>query len=165
VRITYGSRAEGLTCGQAWPQTAGSLTLPGDHIKQPERIAAWMATTGCSESLRTLRVGGRQVASADDFDVRADLGAWEGFHKDILAGARSRLVDQLVKRLPVRSQILSHLLTTDPPLGYRNISASMSMPIGSIRAYTRLGIRAVAATRYRGRGEPRRRTVFLRRDG
>jgi RNA polymerase sigma factor (sigma-70 family) len=121
-----------------------------DHIKQPERVGAWLATTTCRECLRMLRLTGRQVASGDDFDVRADLATWERFDEDIVAGERSRLVDELVKGLPVRSQTLLRLLTTDPPLSYRDISASMSMPIGSIgptraRALEQLRRLAIAA--------------------
>jgi len=38
----------------------------------------------------------------------------------------------LVEQLPTRSQLLLRLLSADSPLSYKEISESLSMPIGSI---------------------------------
>jgi DNA-directed RNA polymerase specialized sigma24 family protein len=45
---------------------------------------------------------------------------------------RDRMLNQLVDRLPTRSQVLLRLLSADPPLSYKEISDTLSMPIGSI---------------------------------
>src|ERR1700736_5759838 len=38
-----------------------------DRIEQPERVGAWLATTARRESLRVLRMAGRQIPNGDDF--------------------------------------------------------------------------------------------------
>jgi DNA-directed RNA polymerase specialized sigma24 family protein len=43
-----------------------------DRIEQPDRVGAWLALTARRESLRVLRLAGRQVPADDDFGAPAD---------------------------------------------------------------------------------------------
>jgi RNA polymerase sigma factor (sigma-70 family) len=102
-----------------------------DRLQQPERVGAWLATTARHESLRVLRLAGRQVPSGDDFDaLPATTSAPPD--RDLLARERDGIVIALVDQLPLRSRLLLRLLSADSPLSYRDISEALAMPIGSI---------------------------------
>jgi RNA polymerase sigma factor (sigma-70 family) len=103
-----------------------------DRIEQPERVGAWLATTARRECLRVLRLSGRQLPSCEDFDVVPDPVTSRPPERDLMAEERRRLVNQLVEKLPPRSQLLLRLLSADSPLSYKEISEALSMPIGSI---------------------------------
>jgi RNA polymerase sigma factor (sigma-70 family) len=120
-----------------------------DRIEHPERVGAWLATTARRECFRIVRIAGRQVPNGDDFDMQPDVATSVPPDGNLLAVERKRIVDELVSRLPVRSQVLLRLLSADSPLSYRDISESMSMPIGSIgptRARALEQLRRLAAT-------------------
>lgn len=103
-----------------------------DRIQQPERVGAWLATTARRESLRVLRLSGRQVPSGEDMDIIPDLRAPEAPEHEVAVEQRAEMVAQLVTKLPIRSQLLLRLLSADSPLSYKEISESLGMPIGSI---------------------------------
>jgi RNA polymerase sigma factor (sigma-70 family) len=102
-----------------------------DRIEQPAAVGAWLATTARRESLRVLRLSGREVPSGGDFD-RVDLTSSAAVDRDLIAGEQDALVRGLVDQLPVRSRFLLHLLSAEAPLSYKRISDALSMPIGSI---------------------------------
>jgi RNA polymerase sigma factor (sigma-70 family) len=103
-----------------------------NRIEQPERVGAWLATTTRREALRVLRMAGRQIPNGDDFEVLPDIATSVSPDRGLLAAERDRLVAELIEQLPERSQLLLRLLSADSPLSYRDISDTMSMPIGSI---------------------------------
>ncbi len=104
------------------------------RIREPERLAGWLATTARNECLRGLRKSGRTVATDDDtmFD-RVD-GCDRGADLDValLAGERDTVVWQTFATISARCQTLLRLLTADPPIAYTDISTMLDMPIGSI---------------------------------
>jgi RNA polymerase sigma factor (sigma-70 family) len=106
-----------------------------DRIEQPERIGAWLVTTARRESLRVIRMAGRQVPHGGDFDLPPDPAPSQSPDDCFVADERERRerrVAALLEQLPTRSQLLLRLLSADSPLSYRDISAALSMPIGSI---------------------------------
>jgi RNA polymerase sigma factor (sigma-70 family) len=102
------------------------------RIEHPELVGAWLATTARRESLHVLRVTGRQVPNGYDFDVVPDSTAGVTPERGLVRSESSRVVNDLVSKLPERSQLLLRMLSADPPLSYRDISEALSMPIGSI---------------------------------
>jgi len=102
------------------------------RIEQPERVGAWLATTARRESLRVLRLSGRQVPSGDDLELLPDLTAASSPEDRLVAEQRERVLTELVSNLPTRSQTLLRLLGADTPLSYREISEALDMPVGSI---------------------------------
>jgi RNA polymerase sigma factor (sigma-70 family) len=102
------------------------------RIEQPERVGAWLATTARRESLRVLRLSGRQVPSSDDVDFLADPQSYDSPEHNVAVRDRADVIADLVRQLPVRSQLLLRLLNADSPLRYKEISESLDMPIGSI---------------------------------
>lgn len=103
-----------------------------DKIQQPDRVGAWLATTARHESLRVLRMGGRQVPNGADFETIPDSRSERGPESGLISSEQSRVINDLVELLPVRSQTLLRLLSADSPLSYKDISEALSMPIGSI---------------------------------
>lgn len=101
-------------------------------IEQPERVGAWLATTARRESLRVLRLAGRQVPTGEDMDVVLDPGSFRTPEHHVAAEEQRRLISQLVTRLPIRSQLLLRILSADSPLSYRDTSEVLEMPVGSI---------------------------------
>jgi RNA polymerase sigma factor (sigma-70 family) len=102
------------------------------RIEQPERVGAWLATTARRESLRVLRLAGRQVPNGDDFELVIDHREDPSRDEPLIQDHRAGIVAGLVEQLPVRSQTLLRLLSADTPLSYKEISEALDMPIGSI---------------------------------
>ncbi len=102
------------------------------RIHQPERVGAWLATTARRESLRVIRLSGRQIPSGEDLDLLPDPVPVTSHDHRLISRERSMVISELVCQLPVRSQLLLRLLSTDVPLSYRDISEALDMPIGSI---------------------------------
>jgi RNA polymerase sigma factor (sigma-70 family) len=111
-----------------WMRLVENLT----RVEQPERVGAWLATTARRESLRVLRLSGRQVPSSDDMEVVADPQSFDSLEHNVVVRDRQDVIAELVRKLPVRSQVLLRLLSADSPLRYKEISESLDMPIGSI---------------------------------
>jgi RNA polymerase sigma factor (sigma-70 family) len=130
--IARGHRLNSADAADVFQTTWLRLLEHLDRIEQPERVGAWIGTTARRECLRVLRISGRQVPSGEDFDVLPDPAPAQSPDRDIIAVERSRIVNSLVEQLPMRSQLLLRLLSADTPLSYRDISETLSMPIGSI---------------------------------
>ena len=130
--IARGHRLNSADAADVFQTTWLRLLENLDRIEQPERVGAWLATTARRECLRLLRMAGRQVVTGEDFDVVADPATSRSPERDLVALERKRVVNQLVEQLPMRSQLLLRLLSADSPLSYREISETLSMPIGSI---------------------------------
>ena len=100
-----------------------------DRIHEPAALAGWIQTTARRESLRVLHDTSRAVPVAEIVtneavpDVNADLQEQR---------ERREAVLETVRRLPPRHHALLELLLREPALSYKEISARLEMPIGSI---------------------------------
>lgn len=103
-----------------------------DRIQQPDRVGAWLATTARRESLRVLRLSGRQIPNGDDMEVLPDSRQPVSSEHSLVVTQRAALVAGLVGQLAPRSAQLLRMLSADPPLSYKEISQSLDMPVGSI---------------------------------
>jgi RNA polymerase sigma factor (sigma-70 family) len=103
-----------------------------DRIKEPERVGAWLATTARRESLRALRLAGREQVTADQavFDVtdREQPAVDSG----LLVAERDVALWQGFAQLGNRCQALLRLVAADPPVPYRKVSELLGMPLGAI---------------------------------
>jgi RNA polymerase sigma factor (sigma-70 family) len=101
-----------------------------DHLRDPDHLGAWLATTARRESLRAIRLGSRRALGGEDLsavpapDAPVDIGLLES-ERD------SALWDAFVQ-LDERCQLLLRMLIADPPATYEEIMAALDMPIGSI---------------------------------
>lgn len=101
-----------------------------DKIRDPERLAGWLATTARNEALRQLRRGGRELPTVD-IELMTDPVFAEPA-AELLASERDAAVVSAFNELGDSCQQLLRLLTADPPLEYADIAQIIDRPIGSI---------------------------------
>ncbi len=102
-----------------------------DHIRDPERVGAWLVTTATNESLRILRKAGRQAPGDDDWE-EALVDDGPTVDTGVLTTERDRALWQAMGMLSGPCQRLLRLLIADPAPSYREVAAVLDMPIGSI---------------------------------
>ena len=118
-----------------------------DRLHDPDRVAAWLATTARHESLRTLRLASRNVLAPTE--LLPDEGDDAQPDASLLMSERDRAMWSAFSTLPERCQALLRMLVADPPPSYEEIGAALAMPVGSIgptraRCLTQLRDRAIA---------------------
>jgi len=100
------------------------------RLREPDRLAGWLATTTRHECLRVLRKSGRELVGVDaDLDLESGEPTPEAV---VLTTERDRLLWQSLGEIPQRCQVLLRALATEPPPSYQDVSAALGMPIGSI---------------------------------
>ena len=101
-----------------------------DRIRDPERLAAWLATTTRNEALRVAKKQSRSV-SVGDVPERSDntVSSLEDLVTDDDTLGR---VLQAFAKLPAADQEFIRLFCTVPPLDYATIAEMVGRPIGSI---------------------------------
>jgi RNA polymerase sigma factor (sigma-70 family) len=100
-------------------------------IRQPERIAGWLATTARNESIRILRRGHRDIPVGTRHEVPmadevSDVAA------RMLEEERDMALMRAFETLPIRCKTLLRVLTAAPAPSYAEASQALDMPIGSI---------------------------------
>ena len=101
------------------------------RIREPDRFAAWIATTTRHECYRIARRSGRSVAMAEVPEAPAHQS------DDVVAAAALASEDRAIvaaalEHIPPRCQVLLRMLAAEPPLSYDEISVTLDMPKGSI---------------------------------
>jgi RNA polymerase sigma factor (sigma-70 family) len=101
-----------------------------DRIREPDRLAAWLATTTRNEALRVVKKQQRLLA-VGDLPERADLSVST---LDELVTDSDTLVHVLeaFRKLPDKDQELLRLLCTVPALDYATIAEMLGRSVGSI---------------------------------
>lgn len=103
-----------------------------DRLTEPSRVGAWLATTARRECLRTQARSRRVTLVADECELESAGSDDPGVDADLLRAERDAVVAHAAAQLPERCRELLRLLTLDPPPSYEEISAVLSVPIGSI---------------------------------
>jgi RNA polymerase sigma factor (sigma-70 family) len=102
------------------------------RVEYPERVGGWLATTARRESLQILRRAGRyEPATAEALANVADDCLPEPDAR-VIAQDNSVVLRAAWERLHPRCQRLLSLLVSDDELGYKDLSALLNMPVGSI---------------------------------
>ncbi|MEA2128210.1 MAG: hypothetical protein QOJ85_1101 [Solirubrobacteraceae bacterium] len=105
------------------------LHLQLDRLRDPNAIAGWLATTTRREALRVLQLHAREQLTDDaELFEGADLDRPE---TELLAAERHDTLHRALGTLPTHQRRLMVLLATGPG-DYRQISATLHMPLGSI---------------------------------
>jgi RNA polymerase sigma factor (sigma-70 family) len=104
-----------------------------DRIRDPERLAGWLATTARRECLRVLRRSGRESVGWDD-ESAPHLGERPSVPIDqlLLVEERDAQLWQCFLRLSARCQQLLRVLMAAEPASYAEIAQAWDMPVGSI---------------------------------
>ena len=139
--IAAGFRLTGEEAADAAQTTWLRLLNHIGRIREPDRIAGWLATTMRRECGRTLRKRGYEQELDDWMAESADDG--EGVVAAVLRDERDRALWRMVDRLPTLQRRLVLALSDESAPSYQEVAAAMVIPIGSIgptraRALTRL---------------------------
>jgi RNA polymerase sigma factor (sigma-70 family) len=121
------SRADAADVAQTtWLRLVENL----DRVREPERLGAWLATTARRESLRHLRLHGREQLSdeADVFEAPSE----DPLEVALLTEERDAALWQAFAQLSERCQTLLRLLVSEDEPSYETIGAALGMPIGAI---------------------------------
>lgn len=114
------------------------LTEHLGRLKEPDRVAGWLATTARNESLKTIRAGGRLTVTSDPrmLDRGSEDDSPEQVAIEVEDAAdeaqRNRLMWAAFQRLPERCQQLLRILVSTPTPSYLEIAELLGIPIGSI---------------------------------
>lgn len=106
-------------------------------IREPERLASWLATTTRNEAISVQRSRARAVPTEDLGDDSGGGAPIEEDVGDAVVGAIDDaelrgVVGQAFRKISTSCQQLLRLMTTDPPLDYATIAEIVERPIGSL---------------------------------
>lgn len=114
---------------------AVGLHLAGhlDSLPDPAALPGWLATTTQRECLRVVRAASRydRAELSEASQMSADQPP-EMIEQQIIAAEQSAAVRAAFAELPDHCRRLLSMLISDPPLPYAEISAALSVRIGSI---------------------------------
>ncbi len=101
-----------------------------DRIREPERLAGWIAATARHECLRQIKLRARELPtdSAEAFEAPTE-GAAE---LKVIADERNAGLWRSFAKLSERCQALLRLLVSSDEPSYEAIGAALEMPIGAI---------------------------------
>ncbi len=101
------------------------------RIREPDRLASWLATTARHECFRAIRKSGRTVSFGE---VPEPVGASidDSAFLRVEAAEASQAVAAAMEQVPPRCQVLLRLLATDPPMSYDDIADVLDIPKGGI---------------------------------
>jgi RNA polymerase sigma factor (sigma-70 family) len=103
-----------------------------DRIREVRALPGWLATTARNESLRIIRMRGRDTPVDPHGATMDHLGETPDMDEHLLHEERAQaLRDAMAELSPARRELLMMLLA-DPPLSYEEISSKLGIPIGSI---------------------------------
>lgn len=100
------------------------------RIREPDRLAGWLATATRHEALRVIKGHQRMVPYAD-FGENSEPTSLS-IEDIIVDGVTLGAVLEAFTRLPPSDQQLLRLLCTVPPLDYQTIAVMLGRSIGSI---------------------------------
>ncbi len=105
-----------------------------DRLREPDRLASWLVTTARRETLRALRVGGRELLVEPPDLPEEPLAPLPPNDPALAVEADEELHELLVtiESLPERCRLLLRTLAAAPSATYAEIAAALDMPIGSI---------------------------------
>lgn len=108
------------------------------RIKEPDRLAGWLAATARNEALRISRLASRVTPTADLEPllppITTETPEHAALHAESRADAqrRSRHLWHAFEELSARCRELLRTMMATPPLSYAEIASLFDMPIGSI---------------------------------
>jgi len=102
------------------------------RIDDPDSVASWLGTTARRECQSTLKRSQRVVTLDDDAEPQPPGGPGPEPDQSLLTDERHRTLWAAFSRLRPRDQALLRLRSTDPPMSYDDIVATLGMAKGSI---------------------------------
>jgi RNA polymerase sigma factor (sigma-70 family) len=129
--VVRAHRLNGADAPDAVQATWVKLVEHLDSVQEPERLGAWLATTARRECLRILRKAQREIP-ASHAEEQLDTPQEDDFDGNLGDVGRADALWVAFQRLSPRGQALLRMLAAEPQPSYREISAALGIPIGSI---------------------------------
>lgn len=123
--VTRAHRLRGADAADASQNTWAALAEHLPKLRDPDRVAGWLATTARRECLRILLQGRREVP-LDEIEI----GTYE--EPTVFRTARDKLLWQAFATLPARCRQLLGLLAHAPELTYVQLSRALGIKVNSI---------------------------------
>lgn len=123
--VTRAHRLRGADAADASQNTWAALAEHLPKLRNPERLAGWLATTARRECLRIMLQGRREVP-LDDIEI----GTYE--EPAVFRDARDKLLWQAFGMLPARCRQLLGLLAHAPEMTYVQLSRALGIKVNSI---------------------------------
>ena len=101
-------------------------------LREPRALPGWLATTTRHESLRIIRLRGRDTPVDPQGVTIERVAEQPELDEDLIREERSQALREALLELPAGRRELLELLMTDPPVSYDEISAKLGIPKGSI---------------------------------
>lgn len=108
-------------CQAVWLTLAQNL----DRLREPDRLAAWLATTARRESIRVAACRRREVPLVAD-------GVCAGPEDAVLAAASQRELWRALAGMPDQCRRLLRLFAYAPELSYAQTARALGIGIGSV---------------------------------
>lgn len=102
------------------------------RIEQPERLGGWLATTARRESLQLLKRAAKYRSGADQMLANMPDRHLPEPDARPIAEESEAVLRAAWDGLKPRCQQLLSLVISDDPLGYKDLSKLLEMPVGSI---------------------------------
>jgi len=123
--VTRAHRLRGADAADASQNTWAALAEHLPRLRNPDRLAGWLATTARRECLRILLQGRREVPLEE-----MEIGSYE--EPEVFRTARDQLLWQAFETLPARCRQLLGLLAHAPELTYVQLSRALGIKVNSI---------------------------------
>lgn len=111
--------------GEVWLR----LLANAKEIRDPNALPGWLRTTIRNECLGLLRSRNRQIPT--DTELLSEPYQPE-FDADLIGAERHRAAREALSHLSQRDRQLLSMLFCDPPIPYKEISATLGIPVGAI---------------------------------
>jgi RNA polymerase sigma factor (sigma-70 family) len=132
--LRHTARPYGLGDAEAADAVAATWLRLVEHIsslRDGTRVASWLVTTLRRECLARLNAHRREYP-VDSFPGRDEPAAEVDMDRQLVDEEHRRLIRRALAQLSGRERRLAIMLLADPSPSYRQISASLSIPVGSI---------------------------------
>jgi RNA polymerase sigma factor (sigma-70 family) len=103
-----------------------------DKLRDPMALPGWLLTTTRRECAKALRRTYAVTAAGDAVNIDGIPGEQDTVEEELLAAERCAALQTALTDMPAAWRRLMVLLTTDPPLPYREIAARLGIAVGSI---------------------------------
>jgi RNA polymerase sigma factor (sigma-70 family) len=130
--IARGYRLEMADAHDAVQMTWLRLVENLNRIKDPERLAGWLATTARRECLQLIRKSGRERPAANDAVLLEVADTAAPVDAALLLDERDGALWRAFKLVGEKCQRLLRVLMATPPPSYQDVAAALDIAVGTI---------------------------------
>ncbi len=127
--VTHGFHLDDATRADVFQLTWLRLMDNLERIREPDRLAGWLATTARRECVAIHRAQKRRPTGellVEPVSDRPDVDA------RLLKNEQLEAMAEAFLELDERCRVLLRLVVCDPPIGYEEIAGMLEMPVGAI---------------------------------